>query len=79
MKRKLVIASSAMLLALSALASNGATTANNTKDKQPCCSACTTKCGCDKSCCTNGSCAGKCDKSKCTNSACPSKGGHSTK
>ena len=68
MKRKLVIASSALLLALSALAQSG-TTANNTKDK-PCCSACTKHCGCDKSCCDKG---GNCDKGKCSHENCKSK------
>ena len=64
MKRNLVIAGSAMLFALSALAQNG-TTDKNTKDK-PCCTACTKHCGCDKNCCTNG----KCDKDKCSHEAC---------
>ncbi|HWY98316.1 MAG TPA: hypothetical protein VNY36_04440 [Bacteroidia bacterium] len=69
MKRKLVIAGSAMLLALSALAQSG-TTKNSTNDKA-CCSTCTKTCGCDKSCCPNG----KCDKSKCTHASCKSKDG----
>lgn len=74
MKRKLVIAGSAMLLALSALAQNNGPTNNSTKG-QPCCSACTPKCGCDKNCCTNG----QCDKSKCTHEACSTKGTKSSK
>lgn len=66
MKRNLVLAGSAMLLALSTLAGNG--TKDNSSTKTPCCSACTTHCKCDKSCCTNG----HCDKSKCTHETCKS-------
>ncbi|MGP8217792.1 MAG: hypothetical protein ACLQQ4_19660 [Bacteroidia bacterium] len=67
MKRKLLIAGSAMLIALSALAQSG-TTDKNTKDKS-CCSACTKKCKCDKSCCTKGSC----DKDNCSHKSCSNK------
>lgn len=66
MKRKLVLAGSAMMIALAALAQNG-TTDKNTKD-HTCCSACTKKCKCDNSCCTKG----KCDKSNCSHEACSS-------
>ena len=71
MKRKLAIAGSAMLLALSALAQSGTTTVN-TKDKT-CCTACTIKC--NKSCCTTG----KCDKSKCSADKCKAKDCHTGK
>jgi len=73
MKRKLVIAGSAMLLALSALAQNGTT--DKSKKDHTCCLACTKKCKCDKSCCTNG----KCDKDKCSHEACGQTNGKGSK
>ncbi len=73
MKRKLVIAGSAMLIALAALAQTGSK--DNGAQSGTCCSACTAKCKCDKSCCTKG----VCDKDKCAHEKCQSKDCHAGK